>query len=139
MVAFGVVVKHVVKRKDLERRRRRWARLLSAGRAQAEVARRVGVSRQTVVRWERLRQQGELDALRRAEHFRRPERLSESRCEELMRLLKAGPLAGGFATELWTLPRIARLIAERFSVSMVPSSVGRLLGRFGWCVQRPSD
>ena len=50
-------------------------------------------------------------------------------------MLKAGSLAAGFATELWTLPRIARLIAERFSVSMVPSSVWR---RLGWSVQRPA-
>ena len=53
-------------------------------------------------------------------------------------MLKAGSLAAGFATELWTLPRIARLIEERLSVPMVPSSVSRLLGRRGWNVQRPS-
>jgi transposase len=90
------------------------------------------------MRWERLRQQGGLAAQRRAEHFGRPERLSESQREELVRLLKAGSLAAGFATELWTLPRIARLIEDRFSVSMVPSSVWRLLGRLGWSVQRSS-
>ncbi len=138
MVTFGVLMRHSQKRKELERRRRHGARLLAAGQPQAEVARRVGVSRQTVMRWERLRQQGGLEALRRAEHFGRPERLSESQREELVRLLKAGSLAAGFATELWTLPRIARLIEERFSVSMVPSSVWRLLGRLGWSVQRPS-
>ena len=138
MATFGVLMKHVEKRKQLERRRRRGARLLAAGHTQAEVARQVGVSRQTVMRWERLRQQGGLAALRRAEHFGRPERLSESQREELVRLLKAGSLAAGFATELWTLPRIARVIEERFSVSMVPSSVWRLLGRLGWSAQRPS-
>ena len=138
MVTFGVLMRHSQKRKELERRRRRGARLLAAGQPQAEVARRVGVSRQTVMRWERLRQQGGLEALRRAEHFGRPQRLSESQRKELVRLLKAGSLAAGFATELWTLPRIARLIEERFSVSMVPSSVWRLRGRLGWRVQRPS-
>ena len=129
-------MKHVEERKELERRR--GARLLAAGQPQAEVARQVDVSRQTVMHWERLRQQDGLEALRRAEHFGRPERLCESQREELVRLLKAGLLAAGFATELWTLPRIARLIEERFSVSMVPSSVWRLLGRLGWSVQRPS-
>lgn len=43
--------------RDLERRRRRGTRLLAAGHAQAEVARRVGVSRQSVLRWERAREQ----------------------------------------------------------------------------------
>ena len=131
-------MKHVEKLKELERRRRHGARLLLAGHPQAEVARQVGVSRQTVMRWERLRQQGGLEALRRAEHFGRPERLSESQREELVRLLKAGSLAAGFATELWTLSRIARVIKERFSVSMASSSVWRLLGRLGWSVRRPS-
>ena len=138
LVTFGVLMKHVEKCKELERRRRRGAKLLAAGHPQAEVARQVGVSRQIVMRWERLRQQGGLEALRRAEHFGRPERLSESQREELVRLLKAGSLAAGFATELWTLMRIARLVEERFVVSMVPSSVLRLLGRLGWSVQRPS-
>ena len=138
MVTFAVPMRHSQKRKELERRRRRGARLLAAGQPQAEVARRVGVLRQTVMRWERLRQQGGLEVLRRAEHFGRPERLSESQREELVQVLKAGSLAADFATELWTVPRIARLIEEKFAVSMVPSSVWRLLGRLGWSVQRPS-
>ena len=94
------------------------------------------VSRQTVMRWERLRQQGGLESLRRAEHFGRPRLLSGSLREELVRLLKAGSLAGGFATVLWT--RIARLIEDSSSVSMVPSSVWRLRARHGTSVQRPS-
>ena len=131
-------MKHSEKRKELERRRRRGARLLAAGRPQAEVARQVCVSRQTVMRRERLCQQGGLVSLRRVAHFGRPERLSESQREELVRLRKAGSLAAGFATALWTLPRIARLIEDRFSASMVPSPVWWLLGRLGWSVQRPS-
>ena len=88
MATFGVSMKHVEERKELERRR--GARLLAAGQPQAEVARQVGVSRQTVMCSERLRQQGGLEVLRRADHLGRPERLSESQREELVRLLKAG-------------------------------------------------
>jgi transposase len=139
MVIFGVLMEQVEKRKELERHRRLGARLPAAGKSQLEIAHRVGVSRQTLMRWDRLRQQGGVQApLRRAEHLGRPERLSESQREELVRLLKAGSLAAGFAVELWALPRIARVIEERFSVSMVLSSVWRLLGRLGWSVQRPS-
>ncbi len=42
---------------------------------------------------------GGLDALRQAEHFGRPERMSELRSAELVGLQKAGSLAAGFATE----------------------------------------
>lgn len=131
-------MRHSQKLKELERRRRRGARLLAAGESQAEVARRVGVSRQTVMRWDRVRQNGGLEALRRARHFGRPERLSTEQREELVRLLKDGAIASGFPTELWTLPRIAQLLEQKFAVSMVPSSVWRLLGRLGWSVQRPT-
>lgn len=59
--------------KELERSRRRGGRSLAAGVAQAEVARRVGVTRTTVSRWEQERQAGGLDALHRAERFGRPQ------------------------------------------------------------------
>ena len=80
-------MRHSQKLKELERRRRRGARLLAGGESQAEVARRVGVSRQTVMRWDRARQEGGMEALRRAPHFGRPERLSAAQRQELVRLL----------------------------------------------------
>jgi transposase len=96
------------------------------------------VSRQTAMRWDRARQDGGMEGLRRAPHFGRPERLSAAQRQELVRLLKEGALSAGFPTELWTLPRIAQLIEARFAVKMVASSVWRLLGRLGWSVQRPA-
>ena len=79
---------HSQKLKELERRRRRGARLLAAGETRTEVARQVGVSRQTAMRWDRARQEGGVEALRRAQHFGRPERLSPTQRQELVRLLK---------------------------------------------------
>ncbi len=131
-------MKHAEKLKLLERRRLRGARLLAAGESQAEVARRVGVSRQTVMRWDRAREGGGLDALRRQGKFGRPERLSTEQRTELVRILTDGALAAGFGTELWTVPRIRQLIGERFGIAMVSTSVWRLLGRLGWSVQRPT-
>ena len=123
---------------ELERRRRRGARLLEAGVAQAEVARRVGVTRTSVSRWERLRQDGGTDALKRPKRFGRPRRLTDAQCEELIEQLKVGALAAGFATELWTLPRIRTLIEQRFAVKLTEPSVWRLLRSLGWSVQRPT-
>jgi len=135
-------MRHSQKLKALERRRLRGARLLGAGHSRAEVARKVGVSRQTVMRWDRARQEGGVEGLRRSAHFGRPERLRLEQRAELVRVLKAGAVAAGFGTELWTVPRIAQVIRERFAVSMVSTSVwrllGRLLGRLGWSVQRPT-
>ena len=47
---------------------------MAAGHAQSEVALQWGVSRDTVMRRKRLRPQGGLEKLRRAEHFGRQER-----------------------------------------------------------------
>jgi transposase len=123
---------------ELERRRRRGARLLTAGVAQAEVARRVGVTRTSVSRWEKLRQEGGDKALKRPKRFGRPRRLTDPQCEELIEQLKAGALSAGFATELWTLPRIRMVIEQRFEVKLTEPSVWRLLRSLGWSVQRPT-
>jgi transposase len=123
---------------ELERRRRRAARLLESGMKQAAVARRVGVTRTSVSRWEKLRQEGGTAALKRPKRFGRPRRLSDSQCEQFIEQLKAGALAAGFATELWTLPRIRTLIEERFAVKLTEPSVWRLLRSLGWSVQRPT-
>jgi len=124
--------------KALERRRRRGARLLAAGVKPAEVARRVEVSRQSVSRWEKAIEEGGAEALRRPRRFGRPPRLSDAQRAQLVRELKAGALAAGFPTELWTLPRIGELIERRFAVRLAQSSVWRLLRELGWSVQRPS-
>ena len=123
---------------QLERRRRRAARLLESGLKQSEVARRVGTTRSSVSRWEKRRQEGGMAALKRPTRFGRPRRLSDAQCGELIGQLKIGALAAGFATELWTLPRIRTLIEHRFAVKLTEPSVWRLLRSLGWSVQRPT-
>jgi hypothetical protein len=58
--------------KELEKRRKRGMRLLAEGLWPAEVARRVGVTRQSVLRWTNLKEQGGVEALKRPERFGRP-------------------------------------------------------------------
>jgi transposase len=96
------------------------------------------VSRQSVLRWTKLHAQGGVAALKRTERFGRPPKLEEAQRLELIRALKGGALAAGFASELWTLPRIASLIKERFGVELSQPSVWRMLQKLGWSVQRPT-
>lgn len=124
--------------KGLERRRLRGARLLSSGTHPAEVARQVGVSRQSVMRWERALKENGIQGLERDEAPGRPRRLSAAQLKELAKVLKAGALAAGYATEMWTLPRIGALIQERFGVKFAQSSVWRTLQKMGWSPQRPA-
>lgn len=138
MVRFGVAMDNEQRLKDFERRRLRGARLLGNGTRPAEVARQTGVSRQTVMRWERALKQSGMESLQRAAVFGRPRRLSAQQLQELGVLLKAGSLAAGYTTEIWTLPRIGQLIQKRFQLQLSQSSVWRTLRHMGWSVQRPA-
>lgn len=138
MVIFEVRMGIEQQLKDLEKRRKRGMRLLSEGLWPAEVARRVGVTRQSVLRWTKLKEQGGVEALKRPERFGRPPKLNEAQRLELIKTLKGGALAAGFASELWTLPRIAAFIKQRFAVELSQPSVWRMLQQLGWSVQRPA-
>lgn len=123
---------------ELERRRKQGMRLLANGVWPAEVARRVGVSRQSVLRWSKRHAQSGMEGLGRPKRFGRPPKLDEAQRAELIKALKVGALAAGFASELWTLPRIAKLIKERFEIELSQPSVWRMLQQLGWSVQRPT-
>ncbi|TLY99026.1 MAG: hypothetical protein E6K39_19770 [Gammaproteobacteria bacterium] len=76
--------------------------------------------------------------LRRAERVGRPPVLTDPQLKRLAKLLKAGAVAAGYATETWKLPRIAVLIQREFGVRLATSSVWRTLQQMGWSVQRTS-
>jgi len=111
--------------------------MLRGGVAQAEVARRVSVTRTTVSDWNEQLQAGGLVALK-SRRRGRPAGLQEAQRRELMRALKRGALAEGFATDLWTLPRVGQLIKRRFARSYSESQVWRILVALGFSCQRPS-
>jgi transposase len=123
--------------KTLQRRRLRAGRLLQRGVAQAEVARRVEVTRTTVSLWNAQLQAGGLDGLKSRPRGR-PSGLGQAQRRELMQALKAGALAEGFPTDLWTLPRVGQLIERRFGRAYSESQVWRILVSLGFSCQRPS-
>lgn len=137
MVTFEVRMAIAEKLEELEQRRKQGMRLLAASVWPTEVARRVGVSRQSVLRWTKLDAQGGMAALRRPKRFGRPPKLDDAQRGKLIKALKAGALAAGFLTELLTLARIGTLIKERFGVELSEPSVWRVL-QLGWSVQRPT-
>ena len=138
MVIFEVRMGIEQQLKDLEKRRKRGMRLLAEGLWPAEVARRVGVTRQSVLRWTKLKNKGGVEALKRPERFGRPPKLNDAQRAELIKTLKGGAMVAGFPSELWTLPRIASLIKERFAIELSQPSVWRMLQQLGWSVQRPT-
>jgi transposase len=129
------------KKRDLEameQRRLEGARLLKRKVAQAEVARQLGVSRQTVSVWARQLAQvnGAVGKLK-ARPLGRPRRLDAYQCEQLKKMLLKGALAAGFPTELWTVKRVRALIAREFDVQYSNSGGWELLRGLGFSPQRP--
>jgi transposase len=122
----------------LQRRRMRAGRMLLRGVPQAEVARRVAVTRTTVSTWNEQLQSGGLEALKRRARGR-PSGLAAQQKDQLVRLLKEGALAQGFATELWTLRRVGQLIGEKFGHRYSESQVWRILIGLGFSSQRPTS
>ena len=122
----------------LEVRRQRAAQRFAAGDSQAAVARRLHVSRQSVSRWYGQWKTGGGAALRAAGRAGRKPRLSAEQRVQLEAALRRGARAHGFLTELWTLPRIAQVIARQTGVRYHPGHVWRLLRALHWTLQRPA-
>ena len=122
----------------LEARRMEAARLLRQGLSQSEVARAVGVHRQSVSRWARELEESGMRGLRKAERTGRPAKLSPAQLRDLERALKRGPEAFGFASGLWTARRVRDLIEYRTGVRYHEDHVWRILRKLNWTCQRPS-
>ena len=122
----------------LEKRRLQAARLLKKGVHEAEVARRVGVHRQSVNRWARqLAEQG-ITGLKKAGRAGRKPKLTEADLGRIEAGLKRGPEVLGYDTSLWTAWRVAHLIERECGVKYSPGHVWWLLRKLGWSCQRPT-
>jgi transposase len=49
------------------------------------------------------------------------------------------PCKAGYRTDLWTCPRVAEVIAEKFDVEYHPADVWKLVRRLGWTCQKPEQ
>jgi transposase len=122
----------------LEARRLKAAELLKKGVSEAEVARRVGVHRQSVNRWSRALKESGRRGLRQAGRAGRKPRLTEAQLLRVEKALKRGPEASGYPTGLWTAWRVADWIEREFSIQFHPGHVWRILRQMGWTPQRPT-
>jgi transposase len=100
----------------LERRRRLAVDRVLSGYTQAEVAKFLGVHRNTVWRWfKRYRQQGKA-GLRAKPQKGRPPKLNAQQEGEVLHWFSRSPTEFGFPTELWTARRVRMLIWKTFGV-----------------------
>jgi len=123
-----------------EKRRIKAVRLvIEEGLSQGVAARRVRAAQQSISGWlRRYREEGHSGLAKAGRTGRKP-RLSQEQLAQLETLLLEGPEAHGFPTPLWTCPRVARLIRDRFGVRYHDGHVWKLLRALNWSPQRLAD
>ena len=125
-------------REQMEERRLEGGRLLKAGQlTQAEIARKLGVSRTTVSDWAKKVEAEGIRGLRKRTAKGGTSKLTKEQKQRLKRLLDRGALANGFSTDRWTLQRVQELIEREFAVSYHPNYLNRLLDSLGFSPQKP--
>lgn len=112
--------------------------MFDRGFSQAEVARRLDVSRVSAMRWHHAWEQEGLEGLEPSGPPGRPVKLSKEDRELVNAALLEGPAAHGFDTDLWTLARAAKVIERVAGVHYHPGHVWRVLRGLGWSLQRPT-
>jgi len=123
----------------MEQRRKRAARLFADGRLIASaIARKLEVSCQSVSRWYSDWRRGGAAALRGAGRAGRKPRLNPKQLRQIEKELRRGARAQGFGTDLWTLPRVGKVIEHLTGVHYHPGHVWRILGAMDWSLQRPA-
>jgi transposase len=123
----------------MEQRRMQAADLLEQGVIPAEIARQVGVGHQTVSAWRTVWRQAGREGLRAAGRAGRLPKLTGEQLVQVEAALARGPEANGYATDLWTLARVADVIERVTGVSYHPHHVWRILReQLGWSWQRPA-
>lgn len=122
---------------ELERRRRQAIQLLKTGKKLSAVASALRASVSSVFRWWQAYQKKGMSGLSPQAVSGRPPKLSPAQQEKLLGMLVDGPLATGYATDLWTLPRIGRMIHRHFGVRYHRCHVWKLLTSLGLTCQKP--
>jgi len=122
----------------LEERRKTAGKLFAKGVAQADVARQLEVSRQSVSRWYTDWQANGSGGLAGAGRAGRLPKLVAAQLHQVARELAKGARAHGYPTDLWTLARVAEVIEATTGVSYHPGHVWRILHQLGWSRQRPA-
>jgi transposase len=122
---------------ELERRRLLAVRRVQEGYSQAEVARFLEVNPRSVRRWMRSYRALDEGGLISFPHPGRPPKLWPSHESAIRDWLSQDPARFGFRNQLWTAPRLAALMKERWGWSLHPRYLNRWLKQRGFTPQKP--
>jgi transposase len=105
---------------ELERRRRLAVERVREGKMPALVAEILGVHPTSVRKWWNAFQQHGEAGLAAKPHPGRQPKLTALRERQVLSWLRHNPTSFGFATELWTAPRVAQVIRRKWGIRFHP-------------------
>jgi transposase len=122
-----------------ENRRFHALRLKKQKWKQSEIATALNVSESAVSRWiKQVKVEGK-NSLKARPHTGRPPELTEKQKLELPDLLWHGAESYGFRGDVWTCPRIKKVIEREFGVTYHRSHVARIMKELEWTPQQPIE
>ena len=122
---------------ELEHRRQLAVQRYLEGDSADDIAEFLGISPRSVWRWLASFRDGGPEGLIARPVPGRPRKLHLTQEKIALRWLRGSPAEHGFATELWTAPRLAQLIEEEFGIRFNPRSLSEWLRDRGFTPQKP--
>jgi transposase len=122
---------------ELEHRRQLAVRRVRQGYTPTAVADFLGVHPASVRRWVALARGHGLRAVKARPPSGRPPKLTPTQGKIVRRWLRHSPSEHGFVGDLWSAPRLARVIHREFGVRLHPRYVARWLRARGFTLQKP--
>lgn len=122
-----------------EQRRLHALKLKGQNWKQSEIATALNVSKGAVSRWIRKAEIKGKDSLQASPHTGRPPELTKNQKLQIPDLLWHGAEAYGFRGDVWTCPRIKRVIEWEFGINYHRSHIARLMKELRWTPQQPIE
>lgn len=127
-----------ITRSEQERRRRLAVQRVEEGYTQQEVAEFLGVSKSSVSQWMKAYRTGGAAGLATKSGSGRPPKLSAEQEAEVLTWFERSPTEFGYRNELWTAPRVAETIRQKWKVKFHPRYLNQWLAERRITPQKPA-
>lgn len=124
-------------RKELERRRLRAGRMFAKGKSQYAVAIHFNVSTAAAHQWHTAWKADKENGLKSKGHPGFPSAYTPEKKKKLKKIILAGPIAYGYATNFWTIDRIRAVAKKKLDVELALKRTWQTVIELGFSVQKP--